>query len=318
MYSTILVPLDGSERAETIIPYIKQLARKENVHVVFTQVIEPKIRSAILNLKKDREVAYPLQNIDQIQHYLMGWKHQFQQQGLSADILLLRGVAVEGILQAVEFTNADLVAMTSQGKTGLARTLYGNVTSGVLNKIHCPLLVVQSQQSEKSPEINQILIPLDGSARAEKVINYAQIIAQLYEAKIILLQVVRRGYQTTTIQDLDSEINEEFVAKDLFNRLEQNQEIEQIKKAREYLLNIRSQLQEQDLTVDAHLMYGRPIESIITLANDLNIDLITITNQGRTGLSKVLYGSVASGVLNSSHRPLLIVPTQQELSTKVN
>lgn len=156
-----------------------------------------------------------------------------------------------------------------------------------------------------------ILVPLDGSERAEKVIDHAAIIAQLYDAKIILLRVVRRGYQATTIQDLDSEINEELIAKDIFNRLEKNEEIEQIKIAREYLLNIRSQLQEQDLKVDAHLMYGRPIESIITLANDLNIDLITITNKGRTGLSKVLYGSVASGVLNGSHRPLLIVPTSQ-------
>ncbi|WP_413163669.1 universal stress protein [Capilliphycus salinus ALCB114379] len=309
MYSTILVPLDGSERAETIIPYVEQLAQKQDVHVVFTQVIEPTIRSAILNLEKEREVAYPLQNIDQVQHYLMGWKHQFKQRGLSADILLLRGVAVEGILQAVNFTNADLVAMTSQGKTGLARTLYGSVTSGVLNKIHCPLFVVQSKQPEKLSQINQILIPLDCSYRAEKAIDHATTMAQLYEAKIILLHVVRTGYQTTAIGDLDSEITEESVAKDIFNRLGKHQEVERIKQAREYLLNIRSELQEQDLTVEVHLMYGRPIESIITLANDLNVDLVTMTNQGRTGLSQVLYGSVASGILNGSNRPLLIVPT---------
>ena len=309
MYRTILVPLDSSKRAETIIPYVEQLAKKEDVHVVFTQVIEPKIRSAIVNLEKDREIAYPLQNVDKVQHYLMGWKEQFQRQGLSADILLLQGVAVEGILQAVKFTNADLVAMTSQGKTGLARTLYGSVTSGVLNKIHRPLFVVQSQQPEKSPQIDRILIPLDGSQRAEKVIDHAVTISQLYDAKIILLRVVRTGYQSTAIGDLDSEITEESVARDILNRLGKHEEVEQIKKARNYLLDIRSQLQEQDLTVEAHLMYGRPIESIITLANDMDIDLVTMTNQGRTGLSKVLYGSVASGILNGSHRPLLIVPT---------
>lgn len=309
MYSTILVPLDGSERAETIIPYVEQLARKENVHVVFAQVIEPTIRSAILNLDKEREVAYPLQKIDQVQQYLTGWKNNFEQQGLSSDLLLLKGVAVEGIVEAANFVNADLVAMTSQGKTGLARTLYGSVTSGLLNKIHCPLFVVQSKQLQKKAEIKRILIPLDGSPRSETVIDHAVTIAQLDQATLVLLHVVRTGYQTTTPIDVESEINETFVAKDLFNRLGEHEEFERLKQARDYLLNIRSQLQEQGLTVEANLMYGRPIESIITLANQTNIDLITLTNQGRTGLAQVFYGSVASGILNASNRPLLIVQT---------
>ncbi|NER21229.1 MAG: universal stress protein [Symploca sp. SIO1B1] len=311
MYKKILVPLDGSQRAEAILPHVENLAKHDEANVVFTQVIEPATRSAILNLEQDSEVAFKTQKIDTTQKYLTGWKDQFQEQGLSAEILLLRGVAVEAILYAVEATKTQLVAMTSQGRTGLAQVFYGSVASGVLNRVNCPILLVRPETKPSTETNKRILVPLDGSIRSETVIPHVEGIATLYNAKITLVRIVRTGYQTTVFADLEQDIKEELVSEKLFNKLGQHQEIERVKEARQYLLNWQKQLQDQGLDVEVALMYGRPIDSIIKIAEEINADLIAMTSKGRTGLEQVFYGSVASGILNRSTRPLLLVPARK-------
>ncbi|NET56705.1 MAG: universal stress protein [Symploca sp. SIO2E6] len=308
MYKKILVPLDGSERAEAILPHIENLAKHEEANIVFTQVVEPATRSAVLNLEQDSEVAFKPQKIDAIKKYLTGWQDKFQEQGLSAEILLLRGVAVEAILDAVAVTNADLVAMTSQGRTGLAQVFYGSVASGVLNRVNCPLLLVRPETKPSTETNKQILVPLDGSMRSEAVIPHVEGIAKLYNAKITLVRIVRTGYQTTVFADLEQDLKEELISDKLFNKLGQHQEIARVKEARQYLLDWQKKLTEQGFDVEVTLMYGRSIDCIIEIAEEINADLIAMTSKGRTGLDQVFYGSVASGVLNRSTRPLLLVP----------
>ncbi len=317
MYKKILVPLDGSQRAEAILPHVENLAKHEEANVVFTQVIEPATRSAILNLEQDSEVAFKSQKVDTTKQYLTGWKDKFREQGLSADILLLRGIAVEAILDAVEATKAELIAMTSQGRTGLAQVFYGSVASGVLNRVNCPILLVRPETKASMETNQQILVPLDGSIRSEAVIPHVKGIATLYNAQITLVRIVRTGYQTTVFADLEKDLKEELVSDKLFNKLGQHQEIERVKEARQYLLNWQKKLQDQGFDVEVTLMYGRPIDSIIELAEEINADLIAMTSKGKTGLDQVFYGSVASGVLNRSIRPLLLVSTGKTVQSPV-
>jgi len=317
MYKKILVPLDGSKRAEAILPHVENLAKHDEANVVFMRVIEPATRSAILNLEQDSEVAFKSQKIDTIKQYLTDWKDKFQEKGLSANILLLRGVAVEAILYAVEVTNADLVAMTSQGRTGLAQVFYGSVASGVLNRVNCPILLVRPETKPSMETNKQILVPVDGSIRSEVVIPHVKEIARLYNAKITLVRIVRTGYQTKVFVDLEKDLKDELVSDKLFNKLGQHQEIERVKEARKYLLDWQKKLQDQGFDVEVTLLYGRPIDSIIEIAEQINADLITMTSQGRTGLDQVFYGSVASGILNRSTRPLLLVRSRKPVEAPV-
>ena len=112
-------------------------------------------------------------------------------------------------------------------------------------------------------------------------------------------------------KDKFQELKEELVSDKLFNKLGQHQEIQRVNEARQYLLDWQKKLQDQGFDLEVTLMYGRPIDSIIAIAEEINADLIAMTSQGRTGLDPVFSGSVASGILNRSTRPLLLVCTEK-------
>ncbi|QDZ39836.1 universal stress protein [Euhalothece natronophila Z-M001] len=307
MYRKILVPLDGSEAAEAIIPHVANLAKYDGAQVIFAQVIEPATRSGIINIEQDQEVTFKPQKIDEAKNYLTRWQEQFAQDGLSADILLLRGVAVDAILHAIEQMDIDVLAFTSQGRSGLKKAIYGSVSAALLNRAPCPMLVADSKTKVSLKTNNRILVPLDGSKESEKILSHVQHIAQLYEAKLILVRVVRSASYKAAFVNLDKEIKEEVVPEHLLSQLGKHQELEKIKEAKKYLLNWKSQFQEQGIDVEVNLLYGQPIDSILAVAERSEADLVAMTSQAKAGLDEFLYGSVASGLLNRLGRPMFII-----------
>lgn len=315
MYRTILVPLDGSERAESVIPYVENLALYEHAKVVFAEAIEPATRSAVVDLEQE-EVTFTPQKVTQVKRYLQSWQEKFQAKGFTAEILLLRGVAVDAILHAVEFVNADLVAMSSQGRTGLAKMFYGSVVSGVFNRLRRPLLVVHTGVEMAAAPNRTILVPLDGSKYSEKVIPHAKGIAKLYGAQLLLVRVVRTSDRETAVVDINQNFQDPQVSEPLFNKVGKHQEIERLQKAKDYLLKWQENLQRSGFNVDVNLMYGRPVDSIARVAKNHDVDLIAMTSHGQSGLDNVLYGSVASGLMNRVSCPFLLVQAEQKEPVK--
>lgn len=307
MYRKILVPLDGSETAEAIIPHVANLAKYDEAQVIFAQVIEPATRSGIINIDQDQEVTFKPQKIDQAKKYLTSWQERFTQDGLSAEIVLLRGVAIDAILYAIEEMDIDVLAFTSQGRSGLKKAIYGSVSSALLNRAPCPMLVADAKTKVSLKTNNRILVPLDGSKESEKILSHVQHIAHLYEAKLILVRVVRSASYKAAFVNLDKEIKEEIIPEHLLSQLGKHQELEKIKEAKQYLLNWKSQFQEQGIDVEVNLLYGQPIDSILAVAERSEADLVAMTSQAKAGLDEFLYGSVASGLLNRLARPMFIV-----------
>jgi nucleotide-binding universal stress UspA family protein len=307
MYRKILVPLDGSQTAEAIIPHVKNLAKHDEATVFFTQVIEPATRSGIINVEQEEEITFKPQKIDNARTYLNNWQKQFEQEGLSAEVILLRGVAVDAILYAIEEMDIDLLAITSQGRSGLKKAIYGSVSSALLNRASCPMLIAASNTDISLKTNNRILVPLDGSKESEQIMPHVQHIGQMYEAKIILMRVVTSASHKAAFVNLNKEIKEEVVPEHLLSQLGKHQELDRIKEAKTYLLNWRNQFQEHGYEVEVNLLYGRPIDSIIAVAENTQPDLIAMTSSAKTGLEQFFYGSVASGLLNRLARPMLIV-----------
>ena len=309
MYRKILVPLDGSQTAETIIPHVKNLAKHDEATVFFARVIEPATRSGIVNLEQEQEITFKPQKLDHAKTYLKSWQDQFAQEGLSSEILLLRGVAVDAIVHAINEMDIDLLAITNQGCSGLKKALYGSVSAALLNCAPCPILVGNPHLKSDLNTNNRILVPVDGSKESEQIMSHVQHIAQMYEAKIILVRVVRSANHKAAFVNLEKEIKEEIVPEHLLSQLGKHQELDRIKQAKNYLLNWRNQFQEHGYDVEVNLLYGRPIDSIVAVAEKTNADLIAMTSQAKAGLEQFLYGSVASGLLNRLARPMLIVHT---------
>jgi len=145
MYQTILVPLDGSKRAERILNHVEALAHCFNARVIFLQVVTaPNLvgydESGILLYSHNLE-----QLAKETKSYLNSLKGEFREKGIETKTCVVGGGVVEQIIDCALRENADLVAMTSHGRTGLARAFYGSVTAGVLNLIDRPLLIIRSR-----------------------------------------------------------------------------------------------------------------------------------------------------------------------------
>ncbi|MDX1601254.1 MAG: universal stress protein [Anaerolineales bacterium] len=144
MYDTILVPLDGSHRAERILPHVEALARANGSRVIFLQVIEPVpvLSTSIGHAGRIDEAGIREQTAIS---YLRGWRGEFQAKGIEAASAVEHGAVVPAITRLAERENADLIAMASHGRSGIERAFYGSVTAGVLQRIDRPLLLIRSR-----------------------------------------------------------------------------------------------------------------------------------------------------------------------------
>jgi nucleotide-binding universal stress UspA family protein len=148
MYHKILVPLDGSKRAEAILPHVEDLARRYQARVIFLQVVEPE------PLIVGPDMVYPIVNQEIVEErtrhareYLAARRVEFSAKEIEVSTHVGHGPIVEEIIKRAEREGVDLIAMASHGRTGLSRVFYGSVASGVLNRIDRPLLLIRSAEN---------------------------------------------------------------------------------------------------------------------------------------------------------------------------
>lgn len=150
MYSMILVPLDGSKRAEAILPHVENLAECYGAKVVLMEVFEPQpliVEPEPIPSKKPDSHVYE-RRVHDIETYLAGLQEKFRDKGIEVETRVGQGPVVETIIHIAETVNADLIAMASHGRTGLARAFYGSVAAGILHRVDRPLLLVRALDDE--------------------------------------------------------------------------------------------------------------------------------------------------------------------------
>ena len=145
MYQTILVPVDGSRRAEAILSHVEHIAELDKAKVVFLKVEEEPImlgHDEVIDIEE-----YHARFEDRRQGslaYLEGLQSRFNRQGCKTEIRLVYGLVVKSILEIATEIDADLIAMATHGWSGLARVSYGSVAAGVLQACELPILLVRS------------------------------------------------------------------------------------------------------------------------------------------------------------------------------
>ncbi len=146
MYRTLLVPLDGSKRAEAILPHAKELAQRTEAQVLFLRVVAP--APIVPGAEANHPTWDPLvleRPTREAEDYLTALKGEFCERGIKAQICIAHGDVVEMIISIAERENVDLIAMASHGRSGLARAFYGSVAAGVLQQVDRPLLIIRSR-----------------------------------------------------------------------------------------------------------------------------------------------------------------------------
>ncbi|MBR9985380.1 MAG: universal stress protein [Desulfosarcina sp.] len=147
MYRKILVPLDGSLRAETILPHVEGLALKLHASVTLLYVDE----TSDFTLERDEVVDVNTylekrrKRIKTTQAYLQTIVDKWRSIDIDVQMRIGRGGVVACIIDTAKRESVDLVAMASHGQGGTERTFYGSVAVGVLNRIDRPLLLIRSR-----------------------------------------------------------------------------------------------------------------------------------------------------------------------------
>lgn len=149
MYKTILVPLDGSKRAEAILPHVEELARRFGAKVIFLRIEEDVMMvgyDEVLDMstyQQDRD-----QRKKDAESYLASLEGVLKEKNISAKKIVSFGSVVQSILDTAEREGVDLIAIASHGRGSLSRVFYGSVAAGILHRIDRPLLIIRSRGVE--------------------------------------------------------------------------------------------------------------------------------------------------------------------------
>jgi nucleotide-binding universal stress UspA family protein len=149
MYKKILLPLDGSKRAEAILPHVENMASRYGARIIILIVEESAIQlelDEVINAERYlEERALMRKNITAYADKIIKY---FKDKDIAADFLIGKGPVVQAIVKTAAKENIDLVAMASHGRSGWTRTFYGSVAAGVLQNIDRPILMIRSRYAD--------------------------------------------------------------------------------------------------------------------------------------------------------------------------
>ena len=147
MYKKILVPLDGSKRAEVILPHVEGLAHKYQSTVILMQVIE---LMPIMSPPGQPDMTFYQVEFDRrrqnAEDYLRNVQSKLQDKGIETKYAIIEGASVASIIEIATQEDVDLIAMASHGRSGLAQVFYGSVAAGLLQRIDRPLLLIRAKR----------------------------------------------------------------------------------------------------------------------------------------------------------------------------
>ena len=295
MFTKILVPLDGSPLGERALPIAASIAQSVNaslllVRAVWTRSLPPGL---------DNGEAY-LEAVQEAEAYLEAVARRLGA-GVQVEVVAPHAPAPLGILQVAEQDKADLIVMTTHGRSGLSRWVYGSVAEAVLSRSPIPVLLVRTNAVATAAhrpdglDRPRLLVPLDGSAFAEAAIPRAAELARAFDWTVTLLRVVT----PSTPVVVDPELQRPFLPETLLQQARSD--------AEQYLTSVATDLRREGLRVQLCLRVGEAAEAILDESRASGASLVVMATHGRTGLGRLLYGSVAAEVLHRGTLPLLLV-----------
>jgi nucleotide-binding universal stress UspA family protein len=298
MFKTILVPLDRSDLAEQALGRAAEIARASDGELDLTLVHQP----------------FAIGGFDDAPWASQTWKddHSYVETivtelassaRIRATHAIIKGDPVEMICRRAEDIGADLIVMTSHGRTGLSRAWLGSVADGVLRESGVPVLLLRPIQGQgrvgaASQLFNHLLVPIDGSSASASIIPAAVQLAALTGARVTLFRVVR------PVPLIIAEFGVPITAPPIVPDIDLTRKVEA--EARQQVVDLAARSSEHGVHVDAQVVVDDHVaQAILAFANTENIDAIAMTTHGR-GASRLLVGSIADKVLRASGLPMLL------------
>ena len=301
MLANILVPLDGSALSEAALPLAGKLARRSpailhlvRIHVTPTQ--PPLSLEGMPLTDPDADAAC----WESERAYLRRIRMQLvPRSGLVTRTAVLNGPVAEVLTTYAAFKGIDVIVMGTHARHGLARSWMGSVAEDVLRHSRVPVLLVRGAEpvlpAALSAHPPRILIALDGSAIAERVVEPALSLGRALDAEYTLLRVLN---PLGLLGDLP------FV---VAPRMGRAAALEQETEAKDYLNEIAWWMNDRGVKTRTKVAVSeRTADTILAEAEREGAAFIAMGTHGRSGLSRMLMGSVAGQVQQGTTIPLLL------------
>jgi nucleotide-binding universal stress UspA family protein len=297
MYTRILLPLDGSQVAEQVLPYARLLAKSLDTPIELVHAVDPEIIATYADPNHGRYVDIVESTLkEEALRYLGQTRASLPDTskvtcatefGKPADVIISRSAGEPG----------TLIVMATHGRSGLGRWLLGSVAEKVIQMSANPVLLVRAapkgQPSE--PLWKTIVVPLDGSPIAEQALPHACELARRMDLELMLLRIYTIPVTGFTAED--------YYTPNLEKIFEQARE-----EAKHYIEEKAAQLTGAGLKrVSSIFLEGQSANQIIDFAKKMPASVIAMCTHGRSGLGRLVLGSVTSRVVRHSGDPVLVI-----------
>lgn len=307
MFTKVLVPLDRSALAEQALGQAVAIASAAHASIDVVLVHEP------LTMAGFGDAPWNAEQLDEEQKYVQTIANELAKAAtIPVTYAVMRGEAVDMICKRAKDVGADLVVMTSHGRTGFSRAWLGSIADGVLRHATIPVLMLRASEAKHDrfaavPLFQRILVPTDGSSFAGATLSSTAALARCADAKVTLLRVV----QPVPLMTLDVDLATGIGSGMPFGyspQLEDSVATEQVvKDVKEQLAEAAQRLLEREGIKADHqvVVSGQIAQAILDFAHAHDMHLIAMSTHGR-GASRLLVGSVADKVIRASGLPVLL------------
>ena len=270
----LLLPVDGSELSERVLVLARRLLKPHGVQGLAT----------LLEVLPD-----PGDSGRKISILAEGRKRlEAKAEELSGPAFTLRslvncGEPAEEIVTGARVTGARMIVMATHGHGGLTRVVRGSVAERVLRSCETPLLLCNPRELSAPGEAPflRILVPLDGSRQSASILPVVEELALAHGSEVVLLSVDPKPLEEGS---------------------------ERCAEVTAFLNQAARHLQERGIQKLAlRSAVGSPADRILSAVEETRADLVAMATHGRSGFSRLRFGSVAEEVLRKCVRPLLVV-----------
>lgn len=305
MIEKLLVPLDGSGFGEETLPYAARIAQRTDADVEVAHVHVPHPPDHLLaNTQYQFEGVdldeYDLRDRSEEEAYLESVIRRIEEaSGCKARSVLLTGMVADAIDGYTRGSGPGLIVMSTHGRTGLSRAWLGSVADALVRHAPWPVLLIRPREGGNEDgrvgvdvSLERIVVPLDGSARSERILEPVEELAVAMGSSVRLLQVVTPN-TVLGVRVLPVSLAAVNEAR---------------RRAGEYLEGVSRRLRERGIPVDTEVLDDpQPALAILEVAEREQADLVALATHGYRGIRRAVLGSVADKVLRGADAPLLLL-----------
>lgn len=274
----LLVPIDGSDCANNAVDYAIALADRFDATVTLLTVVDERRLENPKYAGHERDAATAL---------VTEAAERLQEAGVAVETAVRVGQPAEEIVSETDELSADLVVMGTHGRSGVERLLIGSVADGVIRRSSVPVLAVPPDATTVAFE--NVLVATDGGRVATRAVGLGSVVAHAFDGRLHAISVVEPTGLGVDVRSAE-----------LYDVLSD--------RAEGALEAVESRATAAGIDITTAIEYGQPANRVSAYSQDHDVDLVVLGTHGRSGLDRLLLGSVAEKTLRLSAVPVLVVP----------